>query len=304
MKALIPYIVFLSVCSLLLQGCIVPPGTPLTRFDDLSSTSSFEANSLKSIVDDHGTHWAVFISNWYGYLDFWLTFSSNGKVWSRPFFTAVPVIAGSYDCDISEYKFGIKLKRRLPDKLQFWRTRTSWCAAEDSCIIPIRDLVQDSDADGLTDYAEYILHSDPLDIDTDNDGKADGYDQNPLAAPMDSIPPPAALHKQIIEWELDAWNYVGAVIVEKFNDYEIEYERDRGIILSMPSDSIDAYLQENDYGIPVLNVHVEPAANGMFKADYTLFISPDDAEGFEALYKWQDGEWRRKKTLREWIAKQ
>lgn len=294
--------VLLASLIFFLAGCVMQLGTGLTRLNDLSYTNPTELEFRYFTKDKHGTYWALFISNWYGYHDLWLTSSSDGHSWDKPIFTTIPAVGGCYNWNIYDYKLSVKLVKRLPDKLQFWRFRTSWYALEDSCVIPIRDLVQDVDADGLTDLAEYVLHTNPSDLDTDNDGKADGYDQNPLSAPADTLSKEASLHKFIIEQELSLLNSTCAVLVEKYGDFEIEYDRDSGIVLSMPSDSIDAYLQEYDYGIPVFTANVEPATNGMFKATFTLFVTPEDAEGWEALYKWEKSEWKRKKTRESWVA--
>lgn len=289
-------LVFLSGCALL--------GSMQVFIDDLSTPQTLKNQFKSHIVDSQGTHWALFISDWYGYHDFWLTSSSDGQTWRKPIFTTVAAVGGTYKWIVKDYKLGLKLTHRLPDKLQFYYFRKEWYALEDSCVLSITELSADSDNDGLTDWAEFVLHTDPQDIDTDGDGKADGYDQNPLAAANDSLSMEAALHKQIIEWELGAWDYKGAVLVEQFDDFQIEYKRDAGIILCMPSDSVDAYLQEYGYGIPVLTANIEPYGNEMFKATFILFITPSDAEGWGALFKNEKGEWTRKKTLEEWTAEE
>ena len=52
----------------------------------------------------------------------------------------------------------------------------------------MNDSYEDPDMDGLTNFQEYELGTDPTDADTDNDGAVDGADRHPLEArPDDAI---------------------------------------------------------------------------------------------------------------------
>lgn len=86
-----------------------------------------------------------------------------------------------------------------------------------ACLPPVDDLEDlDSDEDGLTDWEESELGSDPNDPDTDGDGWADGeeYDQN--TDPTDSGSKPYLGGWQIDDCEVSSTGHEVGDIAENF----------------------------------------------------------------------------------------
>ena len=148
-----------------------------------------------------------------------------------------------------------------------------------------------------------MLWTDPYLNDTDGDGKADGYDQNPLAAPTKVLSIHEQLHKFIVEQELEYYTTDQLVIVEQINNQPMEYERQSGIILSMPPDTCDAFINFFGYGVPVITASIRDTLK-KYIVNFQYFIDPENAGGYDALYDW-DGvfkEWVRKKIYYQWEA--
>ncbi|OGC01166.1 hypothetical protein A2V82_13970 [candidate division KSB1 bacterium RBG_16_48_16] len=256
--------------------------------------------------DQDSTRWAIFSSNHFSFYEFWISYEIKDGLWHKPAYTGIPTItSGKYRWTIEHNALEIE----LTDINHFYYSYSRNYAREtvDTKKLKNRivfgELARDSDLDGLTDLSENVIWTDPLNNDSDGDGKADGFDQNPLAAPANSLKILQRLHKHIIEQELRAMPSGQLVIVEQFDHQLMEYERDRGLILNMPSDTIDAYVNVFGWGTPILTAAVKDTLR-MYKVRFQFFIAPDDAWGYEALYDWDKKRhrWIRKRIWEDWIA--
>ncbi len=299
------HFVFLLIL-LLCSGCgtIVITNSIFYNFPAIGGDKS--NNNIPTLVvlkDNSGLYWSLFASNNYGFIEYWLSFSKDKKNWSRPLFTGIPAsINYLYNIKIDSSNTFI-LKRYFRPTYQNSYIRATVDSQKNTYKINKSDLFYDLDADGLTDLAEFMLRTDPLNIDTDGDGKADGYDQNPLAAPSDSLSLHEQLHKFIIEHQLENYPSSQLVIVEQLNHKPVEYKRSSGIILSMPPDSCDAFINLFGYGVPVLTATVRDTLE-KYKVSFQYFVDPKTASGFDALFDWdpKNKKWVRKKIYYQWEA--
>jgi hypothetical protein len=274
----------------------------------------YNVYDLQSFDDDLGlfslsyaqdsTRWAIVASNHFSFYEFWISYEIRDGLWHEPVYTGIPAItAGKYEWTIDHNVIEIELKG-INDL--YYASNYSRATADAETLrhrVVFGELAKDSDLDGLTDLSENVVWTDPFNNDTDGDGKADGFDQNPLAAPANNLKILHRLHKHIIEQELRGMPSGQLVIVEQFDHQPMEYERDRGLILSMPSDTIDAYVNLFGWGTPILTAAIKDTLR-MYKVSFQFFVAPDDAWGYEALYDWdrKHDTWIRKKVWEDWVA--
>ncbi|MDZ7346637.1 MAG: hypothetical protein ONA69_07565, partial [candidate division KSB1 bacterium] len=138
--------------------------------------------------------------------------------------------------------------------------------------------------------AEEILWTDPNDMDTDGDGMADGYDPNPLAAPVEELTSVEQLHKLLVESVLENFPSHQLVIVEQPEDRALEYNRSCGLVLSLSPAACDAYVEANAYGVPILTCKVEPEGEQNYQVLFQFFVAPDDAWGYDARFAWDGSD--------------
>ena len=170
--------------------------------------------------------------------------------------------------------------------------------------IPKELLYNDSDGDGLSDLAEDRLWTHPNKLDTDSDGKADGLDRNPLAAAADTLGLHKKLHKEIIEYELEALVSNQLVVVEQFEQQAMEYDRSVGVVLSLSSGACDAFVGANGYGVPIFTCTVQDSTETLLKASFQMFVAPDDAWGYDLTCRWdeQRQDFKNVSIFNEWVA--
>ena len=253
--------------------------------------------------DSLGHAWTLYYSDAYGFWEYWIARSDTPASHpAKPFYTAIPADP-NYD-----YTFHIDGKRQLvfdrkekPYSSKKYFRRELYEPDQDEFIVPLSDLFYDLDADGLTDYAEYALFTDPYNNDTDGDGKADGFDQNPLAAPNDTLTLQQELHKFIIERQLEMYKTKRLIIVEQFDNTPMEYERENGLILSLTSAECDEFINSFGYGVPILTASVKDTL-GHYLVNYQFFLEPKLAFGFDAIYDWSSSwqQWVRLQTIYDW----
>lgn len=259
------------------------------------------------IIRDAGQiYWSFFSSNYFGFEEFWVAYSTDKTNWSRALYTGIPVLPGkTYQIRVSDQKIDIDWFGPLtnPAERRYYRSSadtTIW-----GYTVFKHLLYGDSDADGLSDLSEDILWTQPFEMDTDGDGKADGFDANPLAAPAENLTLGEKLHKTLIEYELNEFMSNQLVVVEQFNDRPMEYDRETGLILSLSPQGCDAYVEANGYGVPVLTCAVKDTLEDKFKVSFQFFTAPDDAWGYDALFEWDSFAkvWRQLgEFLEEWQA--
>jgi len=303
-KILTKYLAQLLIL-LLCSGCgtIVITNSLIYNFPNFEDGKYFRTPTIVTRTDKNGLYWTLFTSNYYGFLEFWLAFSKDKKTWSWPLYTGIPVHLN--------YLYSVKIDSMNNFTINRWirpfsprtYTRSTVDSLTNTFKILKSDLFYDLDADGLSDLAEFMLWTDPMNNDTDGDGKADGYDQNPLAAPPQNLFLHEQLHKFIIEHELENFSTDQLVIVEQINNKPMEYKRSNGLILSMPHDSCDAFLNRFGYGVPFISATVRDTLK-KYKVSFQYFIEPKNAWGYDALYDWNKKyqKWVRKKTYYRWEA--
>ncbi|MBN2412858.1 hypothetical protein JXQ31_14310 [candidate division KSB1 bacterium] len=289
---------------LLGSGCgttVVVTNSMVYNFPNIEDGYDYNIPSIVVLPDNNDYYWTFFTSHYYGFLEYWLAFSKDKKNWSRPLYTGIPAtINYIYRVNIDSTN-NITISRYFRPSTQSTYTRATVDSLQDTFTVYKSDLFYDLDADGLTDLAEFMLRTDPLNNDTDGDGKSDGYDQNPLAAYRQNLSIHEQLHKFIIESELSLYTSDQLVIVEQINNKPIEYKRSNGIILSMPPDSCDTFINLFGYGVPVLTAAVTDTLK-KYKVSFQYFFDPDNAGGYDALFDWDHKfkKWVRKKTYFQW----
>lgn len=303
-KILTKYLAQLLIL-LLCSGCgtIVITNSLIYNFPNFEDGNYFRTPTIVTRTDKNGLYWTLFTSNYYGFLEFWLAFSKDKKTWSWPLYTGIPVhLDYLYIVKIDSMN-NFTIYRYFRPFSPHTYSRATVDSLKNTFTILKSDLFYDLDADGLSDLAEFTLWTDPMNNDTDSDGKADGYDQNPLAAPRQNLTIHEQLHKFIIEHELEYLKSSQLVIVEQTNNKPMEYERTGGLVLSMPPDSCDAFLNRFGYGVPIITAAVKDTLK-KYKVSFQYFIEPKNAWGYDALYDWnkKHQKWVRKKTYYRWEA--
>jgi hypothetical protein len=280
------------------------PAPPREPIADIFNTVNIPQ---RLIIRDAGQiYWSFFSSSYFGFEELWVAYSRDKTNWSRALYTGIPVLPGkTYQIRVSEQKIDVDWFGPLTNPAERRYYRSSVDTTILGYTIYKHLLYGDSDADGLSDLSEDILWTHPFEMDTDGDGKADGYDANPLAAPAEDLTPAEKLHKTLIEYELDQFPSNQLVVVEQFNGCPMEYDRETGLILSLSPQGCDAYVEANGYGVPILTCAVKDTLDDKFKASFQFFVSPDDAWGYDALFEWDSlaKVWRQfGDFLEEWQA--
>jgi hypothetical protein len=251
--------------------------------------------------EKNGSTVAVFISNYYGFRELWMLFNEAAHGWHKPLYLAQPVLANiPYFWSFKNDTLLIKITA-AERSLGLYQVRKPFLAFVDSSRLAMKQILQDTDADGLTDYCEEVLWTDAVNPDTDGDGIDDGLDANPFADDSLHLTHHEHLHRQIIETELRALESDELAVVEQPGKRAIPYSRRSGIVLCMPAGKVDDYIATQGYGIPVLSAAIKDTLQ-YHKVDFTFFITPDSAWGFEALYALNKKRtaWKKKNQLKEW----
>ena len=272
--------------------------SPVTRMPDsnfIYTTINGPRNLAFSgyLQYEKNRYWAIGSSNFFGFNEFWISSSTDNINWSKPHFTGIPAGYAQYVCSLKYDTLIIKeLWQNQKNEDWYAYHRNEHLSNKQEFKVSITDLKLDSDRDGLLDIAEKILLTNPQYSDTDNDGKADGFDQNPLAAPSTKLTVHERLHKYIIELELDLFSDQ-LLLVEQLNSKPIEYKRKEGFVLSLGTKEIDKYLDTHGYGVPILSTAIKDTLR-KYKVSFEYFVSPEDAWGYENIYDWD-------RELKKWI---
>ena len=298
----LPFFAFVAVV-VLLSDC-----TPLTKVQHSAFTyTSIHAPAHLKIhgrfKDKNNRTWGIGKSEWTGFNEFWITMQRSDSLWSPPIYTGIPALFGQYSWNIDNDTMTVKeIYQFKYDELYVYR-RSNQLFNNKRFKLSINNLKQDSDRDGLVDNIENILLTNPHHSDTDGDGKADGFDQNPLAAPAKQLKIHERLHKYIIELELKNLLSDQLLLVEQINNKSMEYERQEGFVLSLGTKEIDNYLDKYGYGVPVLSTAIKDTLR-KYKVSFEYFVSPEDAWGYENIYDWdrKSNKWIEGEILNNWEA--
>jgi hypothetical protein len=141
----------------------------------VGSRSAEERNVFAK--DERGVSYSLETSFKFGAHDIYLTYSKDGKTWSRPLFSGLSLsqesALESSIVTVSGGKIGITYDKAVDFGRSSQREKVSFT---------LGDLERDTDRDGLTDIEEVRLRTDPARADTDGDGVKDSQDMSPLAA--------------------------------------------------------------------------------------------------------------------------
>ena len=293
------------IAAILATPNIYAGGPLLPHITDGNLISTVDIPTACIIRDSSNIYWTIFSSHFLGYNEFWVSYSKDAIHWSLPLYTGIPVLpSDNYQIMVKSHQLDFDWRGELMPQ----ETRQYYRAVIDTTIMGYtvfkNTLYEDSDGDGLSDIAEDRLWTDPSRLDTDADDKADGFDQNPLAAPVEELTLHEQLHKSIIEFELEELGSNQLVVVEQFNNRPMEYNRPAGFMLSMSSGAVDAFVEFTGYGVPILTCTVKDTTDKMLKAAFQLFISPEDAWGYDLVCRWseQKKDWIEFNVFNEWVA--
>jgi len=299
------HLLLLAVCIALQTNPLHAGGKLLPHITGGNIFSEALIPTTCIIRDSSNIYWSIFSSDFSGFHEFWVAYSHDALNWSRALYTGVPVLpSDNYQIKVGTHQLDFDWRGVL--KAQ--EVRQYYRAIIDTTImgytVTKNTLYADSDGDGLSDLLEDRLWTDPGLIDTDADGKADGFDQNPLAAPHKRLKLKQRLHKRIIEFELEEFDSNQLVVVEQFNNLPLEYKRPAGLVLSMSSGAADAFVESNGYGVPILTCTVKDTTSDMLKAAFQFFVAPDDAWGYDLVCQWSalKKDWIQFKVFHEWVA--
>ncbi|MBN1481067.1 hypothetical protein EH223_01260 [candidate division KSB1 bacterium] len=295
-----------TIALLLLELNLCQSGENLLPY--LTQGNLFSTAVVPTVViirDSTDIYWTIFSSKFLGFHEFWLAYSHDTQNWSRPLYTGIPVLPNNnYQIKVSKHQIDFDWYGELehPEQKIYYRSHID--TTNMGYTIYKRTLFEDTDADGLTDLAEDVLWTNRFKNDTDGDGKADGYDQNPLAAPANELSLHEKLHKAIIEYELEEFYSNQLVVVEQFENKPMEYERYEGIVLSFSSGGCDAFVSETGYGVPILSCTVKDTLTNRLKAGFQYFIAPENAWGYDVICRWSDAEndFLDFKIVNEWVS--
>ena len=173
----------LSTSFLSMLSCEAPLTLVKARLVETSPGVPSSFNYKSMLQDENGKYWGIFVSNYYGFDEFWVSFSYNCLDWSKPIYTGVPANRSGYKWIVSADKIGVKVIPEPREDKNNRYVRMLFDTTQTHFIYNLSQLQSDRDMDGLTDLAENILGTNPDSNDTDGDGKADGFDSNPLASP-------------------------------------------------------------------------------------------------------------------------
>ncbi len=257
------------------------------------------------IHDSTDIYWTIFSSNYLGFQEFWVAYSRDTQHWSRPLYSGIPVLpTDNYHIRVRNHQIDFDWYGELDAPQQKVYYRSFIDTTITGYTIHKYTLYADTDADGLTDLVEDALRTDRYEPDTDNDGRIDSYDQNPLAAPAKLLTVQEKLHKSIIEYELEEFYSNQLVIVEQFNMKEMEYERHEGLVLSLSSWGCDVFVSETGYGVPILTCDVTKTPDQRWNASFQFFIAPDNAWGYELTCLWDQNlqDFVDFQVIDEWVA--
>lgn len=279
------------------------PVLPHLKIENILDPSNIPAKCI--ILDSSGIYWSIFTSDFFGFHEFWTSYSNDAVNWSKALYTGIPVLPLShYQIRVTNNRFDFDWSGELLhiDKPQYLR------ASIDTTVLGYTiyksTLYEDTDADGLSDLAEDMLWTNILKMDTDNDGKADAFDQNPLAAILEKMTIEQKLHKHVIDQELYEFYSNQLVVVEQFQNTPMEYQRETGFILSLSSAACDAFVEVHGYGVPIFSCSLKDTLENKYKVSFQFFVAPDDAWGYDSIYEVVPTELGIKeyKFLGEWIA--
>jgi hypothetical protein len=296
---LFPFIAFVF----LVTGCAYYAYYAIPEFYSLTKDITPDLDYRGTILDDNGVKWAFFISEKYGFAEWWYSSMNAKGEWNRPVYTGLPFYIRFYDWWVnSPDRFIVKRSKRNTHREDVYY-RDGLFSEADSIVVFLNTLTRDRDRDGLPDIVETVLWTDPDNSDTDGDGVPDGEDQQPHAARREELESHARLHRYVIENELEAFRTNQLVCVEQFDAKPMEYTREEGLVLSLSPDTLDAFVQRFGYGVPILAATVKDTLQ-KYKVSFEFFVAPDDAWGYEMLFDWNDnkGEWVQKRLYSEWYA--
>ena len=274
---------------------------PFVRKSDLFQMHYLPASSIYE--DDNGVIWTLFASDYFGYAEIWVARSLDGKNWNRPLYTAVPMLQRSkFRWRVEEHTLKLQWSGNRTTRVSPYR-RATFDSSVTEYTVYKEALYADKDADGLSDLSENRLWTDAQNMDTDGDGKADGYDQNPLAQPREKLHKHDHLHKYVVQKELYYMDSNQLAVVEQTGQ-SMEYKRESGLVLSLSSADCDAWVNTNGYGVPILTCTVKDTLQTAFVVDFQMFYAPDDAWGYKSIY-YRDADkhkWREVDRLESWRA--
>ncbi|MDZ7723709.1 MAG: hypothetical protein U5R06_13130 [candidate division KSB1 bacterium] len=230
------------------------PEIPQYTWGDLSAQRQYPKSC--KLLADNGVTWCLFVSNYLGFYEFWAANSTDGENWSQALYTGIPLLPRkNISARVTLPHFIVQydsVEKRL-SYLDYLRNGSN--ADTKMFRVTKSALLGDSDLDGWSDLVESRIWTDLQNADTDGDGVIDRFDSNPLAAEPDTLTLEQRLHKYIIEQELGLYDTHQLVIVEQTHG-SMQYKRQSGLILSLPPEDCDEWIQLYGPGVPIITCHV------------------------------------------------
>lgn len=161
-------ILLLSCCNNEKPGEIEPKTAP--------EKTEIEGPRYDYTFDAEGKRFGTYLSWRYGANDIWLAYSTDGKSYKDVFTGCTLQPEAWSDSYTAAYADGVII-------ISYERAIEQGAETKDARFVAkLEEIERDSDGDGLSDLVEYRFMTDATNTDTDNDGKKDSEDTNPLAS--------------------------------------------------------------------------------------------------------------------------
>ena len=265
---------YLYACSAVFRGSFL--------IDDMDKDISENTKFRFLFQVEDSSYWALFGSTKYGYYDYWVANSEDKKEWKKHF-------TGEKILSDNKVKFGITngVIEIIEPNVENRRI-----------LIPIEQLILDSDVDGLSDIEENRLWTDPYRVDTDDDGIPDNLDRNPLAGKKEILNDSQKLTKLEIEKFLDGSHLKEPsqrktiIAAVKFEEDKMEFKSSSYIVLCLTHDEALNYLRTFGYD-QMGAIKVTPRIKeNIAKVEFTIERAPMNGFVYESTYRRNnEGEW-------------
>jgi hypothetical protein len=168
------------------------------------------------------------------------------------------------------------------------------------------EIERDSDKDGLTDLVEQRFMTNPMNPDSDGDGKKDGEDMNPLASGKIKLKERQEIWKAAYEQYPDifgdeyhhSWpedTFILAIFDSEVDFFELPDRKQP--VIPVTKKSFDIFTREIGWEVPRIGfgpVAQRAKADGARRVDFEMDILRDSRTGaaYQLTLELQDGKWK------------
>jgi hypothetical protein len=247
--------------------------------------------------DESGVYWTLTLSDSFGNIDYWILRSIDGDNWQYYYTDVAWFFERKILFEVEKGNAIIESFKRLQGWGSGYRSLCRMKRFECS----VRDLMRDSDGDGLSDLAESRFCTNPRCSDTDHDGKRDGADNNPRVTQPDSL-----TEEQVIE-NLFVEEWVGnpatrrLIFIVEDSVQRQEYRPEGCVFITLTSYEESEMRQRYPQGPETVSMDTEVAGDSA-AVFFTSYVAMLGACGGYASFLKENGMWRFVELVIRWIA--